>query len=335
MTHGKLWPVHPKPMRDELLSSWIVRVIQANGVKLQTVTRMLFGENISPWMRDIDRTPPDWLVDTFCLNTGVDRDTAYQATLKSYKQKLFHRNRISGHQQWILTLRQAGTKRRAYGQQFCSACLSDDPVPYFRKQWRIALFTYCPAHQIELYDACPNCGMPVIFYRVDFGRDVKEATPIFVCYECGYDLRLAVGKSVYFPNGELEIMYDSVLNSLCDSECEKSLYDLGFFVVLHQIIKVMSARVNQGRLFDYVLGQVNIPNLQKYRGRITIEERRRSERHSLILSSLWLMADLNQRLYGAWKEKAVRYNLLTKDLDTAPKWYEKFLCSISDWRASG
>lgn len=47
MTHGELWPAHPRPLKDELLSSWIVRVIQANGIKLQTLSRMLFGENLS------------------------------------------------------------------------------------------------------------------------------------------------------------------------------------------------------------------------------------------------------------------------------------------------
>ena len=33
---GRLWPAHVKPQQDELLSSWLVRLAMAHGVKLHT-----------------------------------------------------------------------------------------------------------------------------------------------------------------------------------------------------------------------------------------------------------------------------------------------------------
>ncbi len=283
-------------------------------------------------MRDVDRTPPVWFVDAFCRYTGVDRKTATEATLRTYKHKLFDKNRISGHQQWILTLSQSGTKRRAYGQQFCSACLADDLIPYFRKQWRIALFTYCPDHHIELHDACPYCDSPVVFYRVDFGRDVKDAVPIYACHACGRDLRVVASSPVYFPSAELKTSYDNLLNSLCDTGNAQDSFDLEYLVVLHQICKVIGSRNNKGRLLEYVSEQIDVPSANAPKGRITIEELRRHERHLWLLSALWLVGNVEQRLYGAWKEKAVRYNLLTKDLEVMPGWYRRFLKSISNWR---
>jgi hypothetical protein len=33
-THGTLWPIHPKPFRDEILSSWLSRIGNAFGLSL-------------------------------------------------------------------------------------------------------------------------------------------------------------------------------------------------------------------------------------------------------------------------------------------------------------
>ncbi|MCU7872093.1 MAG: TniQ family protein [Candidatus Thiodiazotropha sp. (ex Lucinoma borealis)] len=333
MTHGKVWPAHPKPLQDELLSSWIVRIAQANVIKLQTLSRMLFGENLSPWMRDIDRTPPPWLLNTFCRYTGTNRQTVGRATLETYKNRLFANNRVSGHQQWILTLSQAGTNRYAYGQQYCPVCLAEDSVPYFRKQWRIAVFTYCPIHQVELHDACPECKKPVVYYRVDFGRDIKDALPIYACHACGYDLRESELRSVYFPSGELQRIFNKLSVSLIDAKQGGKRFDLGFFDVLHQICRVMGTRQNHGMLLKYVsdrmlwVKKISIPT-----GWITIEERRREERHVWMMCALWLVVDLKNRLYQAWLDKAVRYNLLVKDFEGAPIWFREEVKRMSDPR---
>lgn len=325
MTHGKLWPAHPKPFDDELLSSWVVRVIQANGIKLQTLSRMLFGENLSPWMRDIDRTPPLWLMETFCYYTGVNNQTALMTTLDTYKDILFHDRRISGHQKWILTLRQSGTKRLAHGQQFCPACLADDVNPYFRKHWRVALFTYCPLHQIELYDACPRCNTPIMYYRVDFGRDIKKVLPIYACFSCGFDLRASVHSPVCFPSDELHNYYDELLGELVCGDCGKAGYSVYFFDVLHQLCKVMGTRKNQGKLLGYVLKLLSMSVVEQPTGWTTIEERRRDERFLWLLAALWLTMDLESRLYEAWKAKVVRYSSLNKDFLVGPSWYRSVL----------
>lgn len=71
MLSGKRWPAHPQPLPDELLTSWIVRVAEANGVKLQVLSWMLFGNTKSPWNRDVDRSAPHWLIEAMASHTGV------------------------------------------------------------------------------------------------------------------------------------------------------------------------------------------------------------------------------------------------------------------------
>jgi hypothetical protein len=333
MTYGELWPAHPKPLPDELLSSWIVRVATANGIKLQTLARMLFGADRTPWNRDIDRSAPAWLTRALSKHTGIPAGEILETTLMTYAGRLHPHPRISGHLGWVLTIRTNGTKRQAFGQQYCPACLADDPIPYFRKRWRVALSTYCPVHRIELHDACPDCGSPVMHYRGDFGRELKDAWPMSACHACRADLRDAERRPEHFPSQELRQLCDEMLWSLDKAPAEAGRFDLDFFVVLHQICRAMGTRQNRGKLLGYLLHQLGLPPRSTPTGWITIEERRREERHAWLLCALWLMADLEGRLTEAWVAKAVRYNLMIKDLNQAPSWFRNVVDALPGLRS--
>lgn len=334
MTYGKLWPAHPQPLPDELLSSWIVRVAAANGIKLQTLSWMLFGNAQSPWNRDIDRAAPPWLIKTLSHHTGTNYWKAFHTTLVTYRMRLYPYRQAVGQLRWVLPVHHHGMRYRGFGQQFCPVCLATDQVAYFRKQWRIALFTYCPIHQVELHDACPSCGAPVVHYRGDFGKELKDALPMYICHACGADLREAEGKPAHFSSDELHQMFDTMLWSLCGSTTDAGRFDLGFFAVLHQLCRVMGMRQNQGKLLCHLLEQIRgAPAMTgQATGRTTIEERRRDERHVWLLCGLWLMADLKSRLGNAWRTKAIRYNLLLKDFERPPKWFVQVAEEFSNWR---
>lgn len=330
--YGKVWPAHPKPCPDELLSSWIVRVAEANGIKLQTLSRILFGTEVSPWNRDIDRSAPPWLIMALSRHTGTNRWEVLRATLVTYRTRLYPHRQTVGQLRWILPLRNYGTRHRAFGQQFCPECLASDTDAYFRKQWRVALFTYCPEHQTELHDACPVCHVPVVHYRGDFGRELKSAWPMYFCHACGADFRKAERRSAYFPSEELHRIFDKMLRSLGKPATEPGQFDLGFFAVLHQFCRVMGTGQNQGKLQRYLLDRIGMPSMPRPTGRISIEERRRNERHLWLLCALWLMIDLEDRLRDAWLAKAVRYNLMVKDFDKQPQGYRLLVGRFSNWR---
>jgi len=195
------------------------------------------------------------------------------------------------------------------------------------------LFTYCPDHQVELHDACPDCHAPVVHYRGDFGKELKDAWPMYICHACGADLREAERTAVYFPSDELHRIFGEMLRSLGRLAAEAGQFDLGFFAVMHQFCRVMGTGQNQGKLRRYLIERVGIPAMpQSPAGRISIEERRRYERHLWLLCALWLMVDLEHRLRDAWLAKAVRYNLMTKDFEGAPGWYRKLVERFADWR---
>lgn len=333
MTHGKVWPAHPKPLPDELLSSWFVRVAEANEIKLQTLSWLLFGYNRSPWNRDIDHIAPPWFAEAVCMHTGIGYDEVYRTTLDGYFTRLYPKRRSSGQLRWVLPIISYGAMHQGYGMQFCPACLAQDAAPYFRKQWRLALFTYCPIHGCALHDACPICGVPVAYFRHDFGKEISLTKGIACCWNCEFDFREAERKAAKFPTDELREIFEDMLRSLGAPATEAGRFDLGFFAVLHQFCRIMGMRQNRGKLLRYVAEQLEMPVALPTLGRISIEQRRRDVRHQWLLCALWLMIDPERRLKAAWLDKAVRYNLMVKDFDGAPGWYRELVGRFSDWRA--
>ena len=64
---GSLWPMHPRPLPDELLSSWMVRIARAHGSK-----PILFWKRQVPFLnfRTVDRLPGEALLRLISAGTG-------------------------------------------------------------------------------------------------------------------------------------------------------------------------------------------------------------------------------------------------------------------------
>lgn len=321
MLSGKLWPAHPKPLPDELLSSWIVRIAQANGVKLQTMTRQLFGEDVTPWNRDIDRLAPRWLLKAICAHTGTSYWDAYRATLAGYRARLYAHRKDSGQLRWILPIQINSTRRNGYGMQYCPQCLAMDKEPYFRRKWRVAFCTFCPEHKIMLLDRCPECGVAITFYRRDFGRAINEADTICSCYQCRFDLRNAPHEPVAtYDDGAFQL-YAGMLQALNGSARDAGQFNLQFHAVLHQLCKVMLSVGNYDQLRQYIARINGIAIAPEAHGKVPFERRGVSDRYQTVLFAMWLLADPETRIRQAWLAKAVRFNLLLRDFEDAPKWF--------------
>lgn len=332
MSYGKVWPVHPKPLPDELLSSWMVRLAQANGIKLQTLSWQLFGNARSPWNRDIDRSAPPWLIRELALHTGINYWEIFHTTLVTYRQRLYARRRWSGQLPWILPVNNYGMRHTAFGQQFCPVCLSNDPTPYFRKQWRLAPFTYCPIHHVKLVEACPSCGLAVMYYRGDFGRTIQEARPMHVCHGCGYNYAEMEGEQTEFFSEEIHQAFNGMLVSLSGPISQIGTFNLPFFLVLHQLCAILVSLGNKARLEEFICQRLGAPFVARPRRRLPIEGYSLTERHHLLQCGLWLMGDLAGRLGDAWAGKTIRYNYLLKGFDGAPREYRHLVRRFSDWR---
>lgn len=97
-----LWPIHLKPKPDELLSSWIVRLARAHGMKVQTYCQAVFGREQAIWNRDIDKSAPEALLHRMCELTGATEEQAYQITLCSFEGVVYEHHNPCAHTKWLL-----------------------------------------------------------------------------------------------------------------------------------------------------------------------------------------------------------------------------------------
>jgi hypothetical protein len=328
-----LWPIRYKPLPDELLSSWLVRLAHGHGLKVQTFCNIIFGNRLQVWNRDIDRLGPDWLVNELSVRTGTSQEVAYGTTLRAYEGLLYPQFKLSGVLQWILTLKMYHRKHEGFGLQYCPLCLREGPEPYFRKSWRVAFNTVCVTHQCMLRDRCPNCGAGVAFHRRDMGRTCVAATDSLAgCHQCGFDLGEAGAEPITSYDKQAGDWLATLCGQLTRGDPIQSVFNLDSFSVMRHLAMLLTSQYPAVRLHTHVCDRLGVPVVQMIKGRIAIEARPLHERHHLVQLLAWLMMDLEPRLRIAWRAKAVRYNHLGKDFGNAPEWYLKVVDGFADWR---
>lgn len=320
---GELWPAHPKPLPDELLSSWIIRTARANGLKLQTFCERVFGKQYQLWNRDIDRSAPEWLLQSMARHTGTPIERVRQTTLRIYEGRLYPKFHPSGQLRWVLSAGMYHRKRYLFGIQFCPQCLAEDKEPYFRTYWRVAVLTFCPMHALALLDRCPTCGGPIAFHRRELGRpEVTEAGPLCICHACGFDLRESPGEHFTFYDASIRDVLQAVADYIFK---QPSRMDASQLEVLHQLCKLMVTKRKSASLGEYVAPMIGAPHVWIPRGRQAFERREADCRRHVIQLSSWLLAEPETRLTNAWRTKVVAYSDLLRDFPNAPQWYRTII----------
>lgn len=332
-----LWPIHYKPLPDELLSCWLVRLAHGHGLKVQTFCNLIFGNRLQVWNRDIDRLAPSWLLDELSYRTGTSPEATLNTTLRAYEGLLYRKFRQASTLQWILALKMYHRKRAGYGLQFCPACLADDAIPYFRKRWRAAFNTVCTRHGTMLLDRCPKCGVAVAVHRIDMaGPNALEIGLMSYCHSCGFDLRDAPKvEPISYDNQASALLIDASIVLDINGETVGIEWNLERYAVMHHLCRIVAAKYQHIHLREFVLGQIGIQEISLTEGRVSFEMRPVDERHHLLQLTAWLLVDLEPRLTAVWRARAVRYNVLLKDFTERPDWYSLIVERFSNWRSRG
>lgn len=336
MCEPKIWPIHPRRLPDELLSSWLMRIAQAQGIKLHTFTHRAF-QNYSIWNRDIDKTVPDGLVTILSRRTGRPYEEVYQSTLKSYEGYLFE-TLIQGNTKWILPLGIYHRTHKRNGLTACPLCLAEDNTPYFRRLWRVGFTVVCTKHSVWMIDECPICNSPISFHRNDFEHKYNATKKgMNICYKCGLD----------YANTEVKIETDQIFLKFLRilEECLNNgyiklaggvIYSHLYFYVLHQIVKLISIDKHGIQLRQVLESKVNftchsiLNNKISFVDVLPLYERR----HSLRLISR-LMLDWPISFIDICKEINITRSRLEKDMKTIPFWYAQVLRNYLDETSYG
>lgn len=329
MLSGKLWPAHPHPYPDELLSSWLVRVAHANGLKVQTFCHREFGPNHQVWNRDIDRLAPDWILERMRQATGLPLNSIHATTLLPYRGCLYRQQPSSGQLRWVLPLQIYHRTRQGFGLQYCPHCLAEDSEPYFRRAWRVAFYTFCPKHNVMLLDRCPACGSGVAFHRLELGHPHQiNIDSLSTCAGCGFDLRQAVTTTVNIWDEHVFTLWRQAQRLITGDTGLKTHIDLGHLDVLHHFCELCVSRRLALKLHTYLCQHSSTTEVGLTAGRLTFEQRPLLERHHVIGLAWWLLDQWPSRLQQAHRQRIVRYNVLMKDFDKPPDWYSQMTSKL-------
>ncbi len=169
---GQLWPIHLKPYRNELLSSWLIRLMRAHGGEAYRVCNSLW-RHPAFWNRDIDKGIFEDVLEMLAEKTATSLARTLDTTLRGYpgfpEQALYD----NGLSPWLLSIGLRGGRRYRPWVQYCPQCLQDDEEPYFRRHWRLTFVTACQRHRCRLLDRCVACGAPCNFPNLNVPLDPR------------------------------------------------------------------------------------------------------------------------------------------------------------------
>lgn len=323
---GNLWPIHLKPLPDELLSSWLVRLAHGHGLKLQSFCSLVFGRDKSIWNRDIDKQAPEWLIVQLAEHTGTSIDETLQTTLKAYEGILYEHHQSNGNTKWILPLGVYHRARHSHGLQFCPHCLNEDVEPYFRKRWRLAFSIICTKHQCYLLDACPQCDSPIAPHRSDM--QAKTLYPHgalrVCCWKCGFDLRTSLVTAVHdFDLESMQIQLESAMeNGHTSWAGNQSMHSIVFFDGLRSLISGIVTKHTRERLVHS--SHIDCSALAGW-PRAQFEMTTQSQRRAFFHVFAIILKDWPKNFQSLIHESKLRYAYLKGDGDSRPYWFENVI----------
>lgn len=323
---GKLLPIHPQPLPDEIFSSWLCRIAAANGMKLHTLEVQIWGREKQIWTRDIDRSIDEQTLAAVASLCGTTLDAARETCLRSFEGRLFESLNVKGNSNWILPAGVFHRMRRRPHMQYCPLCLATDRVPYYRKQWRTAIVTFCVVHNVMLRDRCPKCQSPVMFHRQEMGD--RLATPIHGlsrCSTCSFDLSLAVAEKALVLDKQafatLRLQIDYMDQGWTWTDKNTYQYSHLYFAVLRNLVQKLSASWTPRRLRWVAQIRLGYSIDHLVAGREPFEYQNLHVRHVLLQFATWYLLDWPQRLMGIFESNRCRYSELMREFDDAPYWF--------------
>ena len=320
----QIWPLHPQPQPDELLSSWLMRIIMAYGMAPHTFCASQWPRR-PIWNRDIDRCADRVVVEKLSKRTGQPLSRVNDMLLCSLVGSVFQKLPPGGIVPWLLSIGVYHRIRRLHGLQYCPVCLAVGAKPYYRKSWRLAFYTVCPVHHLPLQDSCIYCDEPVMPHRVPVSKEV-----LTICHACGRSLMKV--NEVEIPGcwiSSAEHIQCVVMKAI---ECgwvqiasETRVRVLSYLAGLRYLVRLLISGNPASRLRTIIakrfdMGSLNQRPLQK--GKV-FECTRVSERLTAMGGLGYMMHNWPYQFVDICKEASIRYSDLFRTNTAPPNWLKE------------
>lgn len=215
---SKPWRIQVQPIKNELLSSFLIRTANAHGL---AATRFCYYHfpNDNVWNRDIDQSASLKFIERVSIKSHLSIEDVAVLTLTDAPAftlnclGIYHRT------------------RNRYGLRFCPLCIAESPC--YRREWRSVLAVFCSHHKCHLLDSCVACGSMITPHR---------AGQIDHCHLCGSSLAFqptvkvdgSLDQLIKFQNDFSKLFESKELNS--DNTC--SISDLAGLDLLYRLRKI-------------------------------------------------------------------------------------------------
>jgi hypothetical protein len=311
-------PVRPKLMPDELFSSWVLRIARSAGMKPQSFCQMMWPGRTF-WNRSLDRSASPLLVSSLAMITGTSSSAVEESLLSSLEGVLFPRMVRNGNTRWVLPLAIYHRTHLRSGLSFCPLCMREGE-PYFRKAWRLSLFTSCQLHQCELLDRCRHCKYPMQPHRVEMGnRSAYSTRPLYFCSNCDSDLRVVRLKPV---NKSLALYEANFMYAL--KRPNAGALD-SFSLLAHVLLLLTSQRPRMQPFRRTVANENRCPLIARWKrdenSTIYFDGMSVSDRRLFLGTACWLLEDWPGKFVDIARRSNLRNSDLTRDYENAPAWY--------------
>lgn len=160
---GRYWFGHPKPKLDELTSSYLIRLANANGMRVHSFCHQYWPHK-QIWTRDIDTKMDDDIINLVSERAATSRKSVACCSLQRYSGQMFTQINPNGLTRWIRPIGVRHRSRTRYGLMWCPLCLLETPE-VFKTVWRTNLSATCSSHGVVLLDRCAECYSPCSPHR--------------------------------------------------------------------------------------------------------------------------------------------------------------------------
>lgn len=311
------FPLKLRPLEDELLSSWLIRLALLHRTMPTTFTNLYLPETKNQfWVADIDLQSDPVMLAALSEKSGVPVEILHAMTLKSYEgylvEKVYGKTRAT---KFVSPLGLRGRRSTLSGLRYCPLCLRDDEHPYYRKKWRLSFSVICTKHRCYLNDSCPKCSTTLTPYLA------CKSGRVDVCYKCGRVLSTASAAEP--ASGETVTVVEILLKILDDGYVTISgtpIYSHLYFSVLHQILRLMLSRRCGARLLEGVgidSSDFSVCN--------TFESVPILDQATMLIKAIWLLNEWPHRFIDVCERKRFFSSALLRDFEQAPFWYWKIV----------